>query len=204
MGTATLWSVSTSAEMNSVSNDKTVDMCGDEMQGFEECGKIQAIRFFTVTALLLSLAAGLILCICFFAPPKLSAVMRRRMFLIGICHAVVVLVWNFLSLCIAGSVQMSEEYELNGAGFVSVILEFLLVGVAVMLSVLSATRWSRNGEVSKVAEIPDSDKIGKPQSTNSVVAPTLLTEGASSKKEHDVESSDLPQSVKNAWGAASA
>merc|ERR1712087_83633 len=179
-------------------------MCGDEMQGFEECGKIQAIRFFTVTALLLSLAAALILCICFFNPPKLSAVMRRRMFIIGVCHAVVVLAWNFLSLCIAGSVQMSEEYELNGAGFVSVILEFLLVGIAVMLSVLSATRWSRNGVVSEVAEIPHSDKIGKPQSTNSVVAPTLLTEGASSKKEHDVESSELPQSVKNAWGAASA
>merc|ERR1712039_387168 len=185
MGTATLWSVSTSAEMNSVSNDKTVDMCGDEMQGFEECGKIQAIRFFTVTALLLSLAAALILCICFFAPPRLSAVMRRRMFIIGVCHAVVVLAWNFLSLCIAGSVQMAEEYELNGAGFVSVILEFLLVGIAVMLSVLSATRWSRNGVVSEVAEISHSDKIGKPQSTNSVVAPTLLTEGASNKKEHE-------------------
>merc|ERR1712178_560354 len=93
-------------------------------------------------------------------------------------------------------------YELNGAGFVSVILEFLLVGIAVMLSVLSATRWSRNGEVSEVAEISHSDKIGKPQSTNSVVAPTLLTEGASSKKEHDVESSDQPHSVKRAWDDA--
>merc|ERR1712039_350967 len=204
MGTATLWSVSTSAEMNSVSNDKTVDMCGDEMQGFEECGKIQAIRFFTVTALPLSLAAGLLLCIGFFVPPKLSAVMRRWMFIIAVCHAVVVLVWSFLSLCIAGSVQMSEEYKLNGAGFVSVILELLLVGIAVMLSVCSATRCSRNGRVSEVVEISHSEKIGKPQSTNSAVAPTLLTEGGYSKNEHDVESSEQAQSVKNAWGAASA
>merc|ERR1712039_659268 len=128
-----------------------------------------------------------------------SAELRRRMSMIGVCHAGVVLVWNFLSVCIAGSIEMSEEYNLDGAGFVSLILELLLVWAALLLAVCSFTRWSKRNEVTELNEVSRSETIGKPQSNNSVVAPTLLTEAADRKSDRDLESSGQANTLKTAW-----
>lgn len=132
-----LWKVSTSVNGASQSQD----VCGDDMSGFDDCGKIYALRCFTVTALLLSLASGVILTWGFTRFSKLDASMSRKMQMIGVSLSAVVLLWDFLCICIAASVDASES-SLNGAGFIFLILELLFVSVATALVACVLTRWS--------------------------------------------------------------
>merc|ERR1712216_359593 len=124
---ASLWDLSMSTETRGVSVDKELGMCGDEMQGFDDCGKIGAVRFFVVTGLLLSLASAVCFLAVFFLFLKSSTVMRRKVTIAGISLASVVLLGSFLGACIAGSVNMQESYSLNGAGFVFLVLQKFFV-----------------------------------------------------------------------------
>jgi len=55
---ASLWEISLSTEVQGASSESSMTMCSDEMSAFDDCGKIDAIRFFLITALLLSLASA--------------------------------------------------------------------------------------------------------------------------------------------------
>lgn len=147
-----LWQASTSTEMNGVSADTDVGMCSDEMSGFDDCGKIHAIRFFTISAVLLSLASGLTLTLGFSNRLKPSAALRRKMSVLGVSLSAVVLLWDFLSLVIVATVEVSPDMNLSGAGFVFLILELLFVTAATVLVTLTLTRWSSRGASSKAAE----------------------------------------------------
>jgi len=134
---ASLWDVSTSTEIRGVSVDSELKMCGDEMQGFDECGKIDAIRFFVITALLLSLASAVCLLAVFLPPLSfcLSDATREKVTIAGISLASVVLLWSFLGTCIAASVKMhglnGAAFVLNGAGFVFLVLQMFFVIFAI-------------------------------------------------------------------------
>jgi len=126
--------------------DARIRMCGDKMQGFDECGKIHAIRFFVITALLLSLASAN----CFlglslpYLRAKCTAATLEKMTIAGKGLASVVLLWSFLGTCIAASVNMQtggaslsgaldrrfrslllavHVSSLSGAGFLSLFLQ---------------------------------------------------------------------------------
>lgn len=127
---ASLWGVSTSTKIGGDEmqgfddSDSELKMCGDEMQGFDDCGKIHAVRFFVITALLLSLASA----ICFLAVflpyfrVECTGAELEKMTIAGKFLASVVLLWSFLGTCIAASVKM-PGYSLSGAGFLSLFLQ---------------------------------------------------------------------------------
>merc|ERR1719446_1938118 len=91
-----------------------VSMCGDEMQGFDDCGKIDAVRFFVITAMLLSLTSSLTFMVGFSPKVKSTAAMRRKLSIAGVSLAAVTLGWIFLAVCIAASIDMTENYKLSG------------------------------------------------------------------------------------------
>jgi hypothetical protein len=105
--------------------DARIRMCGDKMQGFDECGKIHAIRFFVITASLLSLASAN----CFlglslpYLRAKCTAATLEKMTIAGKGFASVVLLWSFLGTCIAASVNMQAGSSLSGTGFLSLFLQ---------------------------------------------------------------------------------
>lgn len=167
---ASLWKVSMSTEINGVSADQDSDMCGDQQTGNEECGKIHAVRFFTISALLLSLASGVILAVGFSPALKPSAALRRKMSLAGISCCSAVLLCDFLGMCIAASVSMTGQSSLNGAGFVFLILELLFVGAATALVALTLTRWSTKVVTMSPAPVVE---IGKSNAGDK--SPTLLS-----------------------------
>merc|ERR1711881_359680 len=90
---ASLWEISVSTEIRGSSSESEAGMCSDEMPDFDDCGKIDAVRFFVITALLLSLASALTLMFGF--SPKPAAALRRKMSIAGVSLAAVALVWNF-------------------------------------------------------------------------------------------------------------
>merc|ERR1712183_49239 len=124
-----------------------------EMQGFDECGKIDAVLFFVITAMLLSLASALALIGAFFPYSATRADLRRKLLMCGANLAVVLLLWNFIGVCIAGSVNMGEGYNLNGAGFVFLVLEMFTVILARVLAVgtspVTSPCWSSSPETSQ-------------------------------------------------------
>merc|ERR1712032_1280732 len=81
---ASLWKVSVSTELAGVSLDQDVDACVGQM--VEECDKIRAARFFTITAVLLSSVSGLSLIAGF--SPKPSADLRKRLEFVGVILAI--------------------------------------------------------------------------------------------------------------------
>merc|ERR1712039_184898 len=122
--------MSVSTEINRASADQDTDLCGDqEMYNFDECGKIHAVRFFTIVALLLSFAAGVTLAVGFSPVLKPSAALRRKVSLVALGCCSATLMCDFLGMCIAASVAINAA-SLNGAGFVFLILELLFVGAA--------------------------------------------------------------------------
>jgi hypothetical protein len=113
-------------------------MCGDEVQGFDECGKIHAVRFFTISALLLSLASAAALLIGYSPVLKAKPALRWNVLLVGTSLAVTTLLLNFLGVCVVASVDMAESgYNQNGAGFFFAILSWLLFTPAIVLSILA-------------------------------------------------------------------
>jgi len=161
-----LWKSST--EINGASADQA--LCGDEMSGFDECGKIHAVRFFTIMALLLSLASGAILAVGFSPALKPSAALRRKMSLVGASFCSATLLCDFLGMCIAASVTVQGESSLNGAGFVFLILELLFVGAATALVACTLTRWSTKVVTMNAAPVVE---IGQSQAGDK--SPTLLS-----------------------------
>jgi hypothetical protein len=136
-------SVAASLWKFSVSDDhQDVDICGHDVNDFEECDKIHALRLFTITALLLSLASGMTLVVGFSQALKPSADLRRKLSLVGASISAAVLLCNLLSIYIATSVEMTGESKLNGAGFVTLRLELLFVSAATAVVVCTLTRWS--------------------------------------------------------------
>merc|ERR1739848_796118 len=96
-------------------------------------GKIHALRFFTISAMVLSLASALSLTFTFlpFVGDKpvemfLPSCIRGKLLKCGENFAIVAGFYNLLGTTIAASVDMQEGYTLNGAGFV-----FLVLGVFV-------------------------------------------------------------------------
>jgi hypothetical protein len=134
---ASLWASSTSVEGSDT--EHTVDMCGDQMQNSNfDCGKIHAMRFFVITALLLAFASGSALLFAF-SPALKSKQERRPTFcVIGGCLAAVTFIGDFIAWCIALSVDMPQPYSLNGAGFVFLIfsLMFNIGGVVIIMLVV--------------------------------------------------------------------
>jgi hypothetical protein len=131
-------------------------MCGEEMQGFDECGKIDAARFFVISAMLLSLASALALIGAFLPYSATRADLRRKLLMCGANLAVVVLLWNFIGVCIAGSVKMEEGYNLNGAGFVFLVLEMFTVILARVLAVgtspVTSPCWSSSPAIAETSQ----------------------------------------------------
>merc|ERR1712080_751647 len=79
-----LWTVSSTAEGNGRSADTDIDMCGDDMQDSEvDCGKISAVRFFTITALLMALASAVALLVAFSPAFRAKAEGRFKLSIVG-------------------------------------------------------------------------------------------------------------------------
>jgi len=159
--------------------DARIRMCGDKMQGFDECGKIHAIRFFVITALLLSLASAN----CFlglslpYLRAKCTAATLEKMTIAGKGLASVVLLWSFLGTCIAASVNMQAGSSLSGAGFLSLFLQILCCAFVLGLR-RKATSSGATEEV----------HIGTTQAAKDA-PPTLLSSGR--RTEHkDLEKGD--------------
>jgi len=181
--------------------DARIRMCGDKMQGFDECGKIHAIRFFVITAVLLSLASAN----CFlglslpYLRAKCTAATLEKMTIAGKGLASVVLLWSFLGTCIAASVNMQWDCSfvllglgvdrlrgvvliisgssLSGAGFLSLFLQIFDCAFVLGLS-RKATSSGATEEV----------HIGTTQAAKDA-PPTLLSSGR--RTEHkDLEKGD--------------
>jgi len=171
---ASLWKISLSTEIGDSSSESEMDMCSDEMPAFDDCGKIDAVRFFLITALLLSLASACCLALAFSPKLKPAAALRRKMSIAGISLAAVALVWDFLSVCLAASIDMTESYSLNGAGFVFLVLELFVVTSAIALAVCVMTRWSAIAEHTVEARTEEAVKV-HPPTVVSAPTPSLLT-----------------------------
>jgi len=95
----------------------------------------------------------------------------------GVSLGAVALVWDFLSVCLAASVDMTDGYNLNGAGFVFLVLELFLVTLAIVLAVCAMTRWSATTQLGA-----ESTHVGavtaQPPTSASSTQPTLLTVSA--------------------------
>lgn len=170
---ASLWELSVSTEIGGSSTESEVGMCSDEMPDFDDCGKIDAVRFFVITALLLSLASAITFMFGF--SPKPTAALRRKMSIAGVSLAAVVLVWNFLGVCIAASINVADNYKLSGAGFVFLVLELFFVTLALALAVCTMTRWSAAPQPATDAHAEEAVKPQPPAPTASSPTPTLLT-----------------------------
>jgi len=176
---ASLWEISLSTEIQGSSSEAEMKMCSDEMQAFDDCGKIDAVRFFLITALLLSLASACCFAIAFSPKLKPTVTFRRKMTITGASLAAVTLVWDFLSVCLAASVDMTENYTLNGVGFVFLVLELFLVTLAVVLAVCTVTRWSASAQ--PVTETRTEKEVkAQPPSAAQATTPTLLTAAGAS------------------------
>lgn len=190
---ASLWKVSTSTEFNGNKKETSVDMCGEEMSNSEECGKIHAVRFFTIASLLLSLASGVTLAVGFlpkFRPVgTISADLRRKLSLCGVSIAAAVLLFDLLGMCIAATVEVGSS-KLNGAGFVFLVMELLFVGVATALVVCTLTRWSARVVTMEAAAVGSGTpvvKVGKSRE-EAESSPTLMSSphmGAQKPKAND-------------------
>merc|ERR1712048_645233 len=160
---ASLWTVSIITEGNGASSEQDMDMCGDAMQNIDvDCGKIDAVRFFTVTPLLLALVSAVVLLVAFSPATKEKPELRSKLCFAGACLSGVTFLWNFLGICLAASVEMPEPYGLNGVGFAFLTLSLLLIIGAISLAVLVLTRWS---PTSVVTVGTSTASIGKPQSS---------------------------------------
>jgi len=126
---ASLWTVSATAEVHGQSVDSDVDMCSDEQQGFDDCGLIHGIRFLTITTLLLSCASASML-LAVFSPLLNSNMHKRRISIAGVTLASIVLFGNLLCVCLAASVD-NQGQSLHGAGFICLILELITVAMSV-------------------------------------------------------------------------
>merc|ERR1740121_2042528 len=113
--------------------DVDVDMCGDEKHGFDECGKVHAVRFFTITALLLSLSSAVLFLFGYLPVLTAKPALRSIAVKAGAGVAVTIFLLNFLSICIVASIEMPNAwYSANGSGFVFLILELLLISLAIV------------------------------------------------------------------------
>merc|ERR1712113_1315057 len=171
---ATLWTISMTTEGQGTSVEQDVDMCGDNMQKSEDddsCGKIEAVRFFTICTLLLALAAAAVLLVAFSPTCREKPDLRSKLCLAGGCLTSLALLWNFLGVCIAANVNIKGN-SLTGAGFVSLVLSLFLIVAAFVLIVLVRTRWSATPivvvgtssdmQLSPVSTVPqESNLIGK-------------------------------------------
>jgi len=137
-----LWEVSMSTEIRGTSSESQVDMCAEEMQGFDECGKIHALRFFVITALLLSFASAITMIVGFLPVLKPTEALRRKLSIAGVSLAAFVLLGHSLSVCIAISVKMQDNYSLSGAGFVFLVMNLFFVILAHQLVICTLTLWS--------------------------------------------------------------
>merc|ERR1712054_13700 len=191
---ASLWEISLSTELQGASSEASMTMCSDEMPAFDDCGKIDAIRFFLITALLLSLAAGCCFALAFSPKLKPSAGLRRKMSIAGVSLAAVALVWDFLSVCLAASVNMTDGYNLNGAGFVFLVLELFLVILAIVLAVCTMTRWSATAHLGAASTNVGAVKAQPPTAAAST-APTLLTVTAANASAESVSASKVDTQV---------
>merc|ERR1712113_973543 len=83
---ATLWTVSITTEGQGTTVEQDADMCGDDMQKSEDddsCGKIEAVRFFTIFTLLLALAAAAVLLVAFSPTCREKPDLRSKLCLAG-------------------------------------------------------------------------------------------------------------------------
>jgi len=174
--TASLWSASTSMEGGPSSAEQSVDMCGDEMEGSNiECGKIHAVRFFEITALLMAIASAAVLLVAFSPIVKAKREQRPKLYFVGVCIAGATLLWHFLSFCVVASVDMPQPYSLNGAGFVFLILLSLLITAAIIIVVLVLRH-----ESPKVSTTPVEVIVAKADSSEKI--PNLLEVNPSEKQ----------------------
>lgn len=172
---ASLWKVSVSTEIKGKSVDQDVDLCGDEMAGFNDCGKIEALRFLTIVALLLSLASGVVLVAEFSRVMNPSADLRRKLSLAGVSTAALASLCDFLGMCIGASVEMTGEAKPNGAGFVFLVLTVPFAGAATALVVCTLTIWSTKAEEADAPAVETPVvKVGKPDS-EARKSPTLMS-----------------------------
>jgi len=180
---ASLWTVSITVG----SVDADMDKCGDEMRGFNESGKVHAIRSFTITALLLSLASATALLIAFLPVRKSTPALGSNTILAGAGFAAATFLLNFLSVRIVKHVGgPSGEYRANGLGFIFLILEFFLISLAIVLAIL-ALRQALPTKVIIIHEVVQLQQQTTPQwrcrSTtmpSSASLPTLITSSSES------------------------
>merc|ERR1712072_1321299 len=189
---ASLWEVSVSTEIRGTSSESQVGMCAAEMQGFDECGKIGAIRFFVITALLLSFASAITLIVGFLPFLKPTAALRRKLSIAGVSLAAFVLLGHFLSVCIAISVKMQDSYSLSGAGFVFLVMAPFFVILAHQLVICTLTLWSASAASAETGSVGTQ----KPQSGAAQDgAPALPTLVGQRQNNVDLEKDDQAKKV---------
>jgi hypothetical protein len=200
---ASLWDISSSTEIRGKSVDAELKMCGDEMKGFDECGKIDAIRFFVITALLLSLASAVCFLLVFlpFLRVKCTDAMREKLTVVGTSLASVVLLWSFLGACIAGSVNMqqgqslnSEGYSLNGAGFVFLVLQMFFVISAIAPVVWELRQKSKSASAAENHVGTKQQSQFAPPTAQNAPPKTLMSNGRKAD-DKDLEKGDAAKNV---------
>jgi len=174
---ASLWEVSVSTEIRGASSEAEIGMCDGEMQGFDECGKIDAIRFFVITALLLSLASAITLIVGFLPflkPTAAQSALRRKLSIAGVSLAAFVLLCDFLSVCITISVKMEDSYSLSGAGFVFLVMDLFFVFLAHQLVICTLTLWSASTAAAETGSVGAQKPQSRAAQDGAPALPTLV------------------------------
>jgi hypothetical protein len=133
----TLWKVSTTFQMNGDTVEQENDMCSSmlrttkdpETQEFDDCTKIEVLRFITISAALMSLISSMMIIGGFSQMFSFDRAVQRNVSRIGLILASAVFVWALIGLCIAASVDFSNA-SLNGAGFMCLVGELLTLLLA--------------------------------------------------------------------------
>jgi len=154
-----LWEVSMTVDVAGSSSETRMDLCGDEMQSFDDCGKIDALRFFTITSMLMSCTSCASIVVAFLPLLKSKASLRRNVSWCGAAFAAGVFLEVFLSICIAASVDVSEA-SLNGSGFVFLVLELfaLIPAFALLYLALRSPRTPSKPTSDMAGVLPEAGK----------------------------------------------
>merc|ERR1719159_687723 len=95
-----------------------------EAQDFDDCAKIEVLRFITISAALMSLIFSMMIITVFCRVFSFDLAVQRNVSRLGWVLAAAVFVWALIGLCISATVDFPNA-TLNGAGFMCLVGELL-------------------------------------------------------------------------------
>merc|ERR1712216_418627 len=95
-------------EGHSESSEVEMEMCSDQMEGFEDCGKIALLRFFVLGSSVLSGLCAALLLVAFLPLLKKHPDCKSNLTFLAITSSCVIPSVSFLSICISASVDMPD------------------------------------------------------------------------------------------------